>query len=134
MSGFVIEADGLGKSFTTHAVLQNVSLQIPRGAVVGLIGTNGAGKSTLIKCLLGLNRSEPFVEVGHRPLCSLLEPRAKLTCLGRFFAFLAPGMQRQYPPGDPGPLLGQVPGAKRHHEPCRNPPRSPLPGDLPAQE
>ena len=50
----VVSANAIRKSFGSTHVLQGVDLQIPEGAVVGLIGTNGAGKSTLIKCLLGL--------------------------------------------------------------------------------
>lgn len=33
--------------------IENVSFDIPKSAVVGLIGENGAGKSTVIKCILG---------------------------------------------------------------------------------
>lgn len=50
----VVSANAVRKSFGSTHVLQGVDLQIPEGAVVGLVGTNGAGKSTLIKCLLGL--------------------------------------------------------------------------------
>jgi ABC-2 type transport system ATP-binding protein len=35
-------------------VLDAISLQIPQGSTVGLVGRNGAGKSTLMRCLLGL--------------------------------------------------------------------------------
>ena len=35
-------------------VLDAIDLQIPEGAVVGLMGRNGAGKSTLLRCLVGL--------------------------------------------------------------------------------
>ncbi len=52
----VIEARNVVKTFGSHAVLQNATLSIEKGQVVGLLGTNGAGKSTLIKCLLGLLR------------------------------------------------------------------------------
>jgi ABC-2 type transport system ATP-binding protein len=50
----VIDIAGLQKSFGRNAVLRGVDLQIPRGAIVGLMGMNGSGKTTLIKCLLGL--------------------------------------------------------------------------------
>jgi ABC-type multidrug transport system fused ATPase/permease subunit len=38
----------------SSAVLQNVSLQIPRGARIGIIGTTGSGKSTLLDVIMGL--------------------------------------------------------------------------------
>lgn len=50
----VIQTSGLKKSFGKTDVLNGVDLKIPRGSIVGLIGTNGSGKSTLLKCLLGL--------------------------------------------------------------------------------
>ncbi len=56
MTNPVITIQQLKKSFGSKAVLQGVDLNIPAGAVVGLVGTNGSGKSTLIKCLLGLLR------------------------------------------------------------------------------
>jgi ABC-2 type transport system ATP-binding protein len=38
--------------------LDDVSLNVPRGSVFGLVGENGAGKSTLIKHILGLWRAQ----------------------------------------------------------------------------
>jgi ABC-2 type transport system ATP-binding protein len=58
MSHSVIELRGFHKSFRDKEVLRDVTLDIPAGAVVGLLGTNGSGKSTLIKCLVGLLKSD----------------------------------------------------------------------------
>ncbi|MDB5387549.1 MAG: ytrB 1 [Planctomycetaceae bacterium] len=52
----IIQASRLSKQFGAKTVLNGVELAIPKGAIVGLLGTNGSGKSTLIKCLLGLLR------------------------------------------------------------------------------
>jgi ABC-2 type transport system ATP-binding protein len=49
-----IDIAGLEKSFGKNAVLRGVDLQVPAGAIVGLMGMNGSGKTTLVKCLLGL--------------------------------------------------------------------------------
>lgn len=39
--------------FTTHWALQDISIQIGRGEVVGLVGRNGAGKSSLLQLICG---------------------------------------------------------------------------------
>ena len=49
----VIEISGLSRKFGDKIALNNISLQIPRGRVLGLVGENGAGKTTLIKHILG---------------------------------------------------------------------------------
>ena len=49
-----IEVRHLTVRYGAHAVLRDVSLVIPPGSLVAIIGASGAGKTTLIDCLLGL--------------------------------------------------------------------------------
>lgn len=51
----VIEIKNLCKYYPAFR-LENVSITVPSGTIMGLIGENGAGKSTTIKCLLNLIR------------------------------------------------------------------------------
>ncbi len=52
----VADINGITRKFGKKVALDNVTLQIPRGRVFGLVGENGAGKTTLIKLMLGLLR------------------------------------------------------------------------------
>lgn len=54
---FAIEIEHLTKVFKDFS-LNHVSLRIPKGTVVGIIGENGAGKSTLIQSILGIVDSQ----------------------------------------------------------------------------
>ncbi len=49
----VIAVSGLSRHFGLKAALDEVSVFVPRGSVLGLVGENGAGKTTLIRHLLG---------------------------------------------------------------------------------
>ena len=52
----VVSLHNLRKKFTNPDItaLDNISLTLPRGQVIGLVGPDGAGKTTLIRLLLGL--------------------------------------------------------------------------------
>jgi ABC-2 type transport system ATP-binding protein len=54
MSDSALETTGLGKRYRGHAALEDCTLSIPKGYVVGLVGPNGAGKSTLLNLAAGL--------------------------------------------------------------------------------
>jgi|SRR6188472_2684952 len=50
----LVQADGLWKRFKGVAVLQGLSLAVPEGSTVALVGANGAGKTTTMKVLVNL--------------------------------------------------------------------------------
>ncbi|MFT4533603.1 MAG: sulfate-transporting ATPase [Saprospiraceae bacterium] len=49
----VIEIDGVTKSYDNRVLIDNLSLSIPKNAIVGIIGPNGVGKSTLFRMIMG---------------------------------------------------------------------------------
>ncbi|MFP5327914.1 MAG: ABC transporter ATP-binding protein, partial [Acidimicrobiia bacterium] len=68
----MIEARSLTKRFGGRSAVEDVSLRVPPGEIVGFLGPNGAGKSTTMRMLLGLLRptsGEVSVEgaVGYLP-------------------------------------------------------------------
>ncbi len=51
---YVLEMNGISKSFPGVKALDDVTVKIRPGSVHALMGENGAGKSTLMKCLFGI--------------------------------------------------------------------------------
>ncbi|MDN5862312.1 MAG: LPS export ABC transporter ATP-binding protein [Salinisphaera sp.] len=49
-----LRADNLSKRYRGHTVVQDVSLQVSAGQIVGLLGPNGAGKTTSFYMMVGL--------------------------------------------------------------------------------
>jgi ABC-type sugar transport system ATPase subunit len=58
MSEPLLSIRNVSKIFGGLVAVDNVSLDVSRGEVVGLLGDNGAGKSTLIKCISGVYQAE----------------------------------------------------------------------------
>ena len=50
----IIEVNEVFKKYDDATVLDNVSLEIEKGKIYGLVGRNGSGKTVLMKCICGL--------------------------------------------------------------------------------
>ena len=50
----VLQTHGLCKRYRRFTALENVNMNVPKGAIYGLVGKNGAGKTTLIRVICGL--------------------------------------------------------------------------------
>ncbi|WP_395013684.1 ATP-binding cassette domain-containing protein [Robinsoniella peoriensis] len=50
----ILKVKNLKKSFNGHAVIRDLSFQVPEHSVFGFLGENGAGKTTTMKMILGL--------------------------------------------------------------------------------
>ena len=54
----VIEFKNVTKSFGDRVLIDNLTMNVPAGAIVGIIGPNGAGKSTLFKLIAGKEKPD----------------------------------------------------------------------------
>jgi lipopolysaccharide export system ATP-binding protein len=76
----ILSTDGLAKSFKRRKVVDNVSLKIAQGEVVGLLGPNGAGKTTTFYIIVGLTSPDSGrvllggTDITHLPMYLPQEP------------------------------------------------------------
>ncbi|MBT3169328.1 MAG: ABC transporter ATP-binding protein [Candidatus Cloacimonetes bacterium] len=59
----LIEISNLTKKYKNLHAVDNASINIPEGKIIGLLGKNGAGKSTLLKCMLGFLKHEGEIKI-----------------------------------------------------------------------
>jgi len=76
--------------------VDDVSLQIPRGQIIGLFGENGAGKTTLMKCILGLLKYSGEITLDGLPVRDNIEKLSFATCEHSFFPTLTANAHRDF--------------------------------------
>ena len=51
----ILQTENLCKSYGKFKALNDLTINVPKGAIYGMVGRNGAGKTTLIRIITGLN-------------------------------------------------------------------------------
>ena len=87
----MITATGLTKRFGGRPAIEEVSLRVEPGEVVGFLGPNGAGKTTTMRALLGTLRPDAGTASVTRPVGYLPETFAAYDALSvrSYLAFMA---------------------------------------------
>lgn len=84
----MIELNGVSKHFDGIEALQNISLDIDKGSIYGLVGSNGAGKTTLLKILAGVyKQDEGQVHIDSQPVFENNEAKAHMVFIPDFLYF-----------------------------------------------
>ncbi|MCS6826327.1 MAG: energy-dependent translational throttle protein EttA [Caldilinea sp.] len=58
LGDLVIRAEGVSKAYGDNLLYENLTFDIPPGAIVGIIGPNGAGKTTLFRMIVGQEKPD----------------------------------------------------------------------------
>jgi ATP-binding cassette ChvD family protein len=58
LGSVVVEVEALSKGFGDRLLIDDLSLRLPPGGIVGVIGANGVGKTTLFKMLTGADKPD----------------------------------------------------------------------------
>lgn len=90
MSGPLLELRGLSVRFGGLRALEDVTLSVGAGEIIGLIGPNGAGKTTLINAVSGAVRARGAVRFGGQPILGLPPHRVARLGLARSFQIVQP--------------------------------------------
>ena len=93
----MIRLEQVNKSYRTKKALEDVTLSLPRGEIIGLFGENGAGKTTLMKCILGFVPYEGSITLDGSPISTQNIARISFaTCEHSFFPNLTPDAHREF--------------------------------------
>ena len=105
----ILECENLSKNYGSVKALDNLTLKIESGKIVGLLGPNGHGKTTLIKTLSGLlskDKGKVLIDgkrigvgtkkiVSYLPERSYLSPEMKIKEVAFFKNFMRTLMQKR---------------------------------------
>ena len=68
----IVDVKELTQQFGKSVILNNISLEVKKGEIVGLLGPSGSGKTTLVKAIVGMNEpSKGMVKVFDTKMPSL---------------------------------------------------------------
>lgn len=89
MTELAIDVKNMTKTFGTKTVVNDITLQVPRGSIFGFLGSNGSGKTTTIRMICGLltPTSGSGTCLGHDILTESAIIKKKIGYMSQKFSF-----------------------------------------------